>query len=209
MCKKMSLMVVLACMYVPQAHGDTMSVLPVKSFSSTGFLRERALQNGATLMRLCQIPDGNERATCPSWNMPDVVVVGARRFRVKRGQEGILLVPMSGGDTNAIAFATVSVARNEKEARIAVFAELAFCSLPLSVVAKGLSVERSGQGWICLRGDRLAEWRGGVEKMAQCRILFKNVAIRVEALSEEKEIALALLDAGFQGDGGAGEVETP
>ncbi len=199
MIKSTSFIVILTCCwYSLQVCGGVQNVPDIQTFTSTTFLRDKALQDGKTLMSLCKIPEGDAFVASPSWHVPNVVLIGSLQCQVKRWREGFLIVPLSGINTNAIAFVTVLVAKDERENRRDLFSGLAFCSLPLSDVARNLSVERSSKGWYCLRRYCLAEWRGHVEKMAKCHVMFKNVTISVEAQTEEKEIALALLDAGFQ-----------
>jgi hypothetical protein len=178
--KKMGMVAIILLFNTLKGGLQPDNMPPIKFTSATEF---QALfqSRGDELLRLCKITPGNERSICQTWHNPEAVVVSGMRCQIAYSGDGFHVIGESG--VTNVAVGSISIAANEKENRLNVFAQLALSSLPLDALSRSLSISRSLPDLIILKGSR-----GDL-------LLHKNIAIEVEG-ENGREIANALFEAG-------------
>jgi len=192
------LLAMLVFLYLPLSGDGEMqipagvSLPPMPSLvpSSETVLVQQKRQDGIELMQLMSVSDGDASLHYSDWSFPTSIVVNAVRYLVETGLVNTFDIVQADNCHSNVADGYVDIKENEKEARIAAFAEM-------------------GSGSIVITQDRnpyvfssplTGLWRLGltnhVERTHEA-FVSRNVTIVLWAATNGTDLATALLNAGL------------
>ena len=167
-------------------------VVPMPPFTNdnSAIAAQSWRQAGIELMQLKNVDDGDENSFYPQWIAPTSIVVNAFSYNVSTG------ICSSFSVSSVITAMPFSVEgfliekENEKEARIAAFAEIAgSSSFTTDIIASRYSINQFGNNLLRIAS---VEPQTG-EEIYQS----KNIYVRINAPTNALDFAVAIINAGL------------
>ena len=178
--------------------GDTQTNLPIGvevpmppfTNNNEGIAFQAWRQAGIELMRLKNIAEGDTNICYSCWNAPTSIVVNAVSYNVSTGICSSFSISSADSTVPFLADGFLIEKENEKEARIAAFAEIAGSSsfTPDVIAPRYLT---------SLLGNDLLRIRSIEPQLREEIYQSRNIYVRINAQTNAVDFAVAIINAGL------------
>lgn len=166
--------------------------LPMPSLvpTSEAELAQQKRQDGIQFMQLMNVPDGDTSLHYSNWAFPTSIVFNAVLYNVVTGLANTFDIVLTDNCYSNVADGYVAIKENEKEARIAAFAEMASCSIPIDSIYSDYSFTQVSSGFMRV---------GLSNQVTRTHEVFtsKNITVCIRAATNAADFARELINAGL------------
>ena len=142
------------------------------------------------LMQLMNVPEGDTSLHYSNWSFPTSIAFNAVLYNVVTGLVNTFDIVLAYNCNSNVADGYIAIKENEKEARIAAFAEMASCSIPIDSIYSDYSFTPVSSGFMRL---------GLSNQVTPTHEVFtsKNITVCIRAATNAVDFARELINAGL------------
>ena len=170
--------------------GVSLPPMPSLVPTSETVLAQQKRQEGIELMQLMSVSDGDAILHYSDWSFPTSIVVNAVRYLVETGLVNTFDIVLADNCHSNVADGYVGIKENEKEARIAAFAEMGSGSIAITQYRNPYVFSSPLTGLWRLGLTNHVEWTHEA-------FVSRNVAIIIRTATNGMDFAASLLNAGL------------
>ena len=170
--------------------GVSLPPMPSLVPTSETVLAQQKRQDGIELMQLMSVSDGDAILHYSDWSFPTSIVVNAVRYLVETGLVNTFDIVLADNCHSNVADGYVGIKENEKEARIAAFAEMGSGSIAINQYRNPYVFSSPLTGLWRLGLTNHVEWTHEA-------FVSRNVAIIIRTATNGMDFAASLLNAGL------------
>lgn len=148
------------------------------------------INNGEKLMQLMNVSDGELNLYYSSWTFPTSITVNTILYNVETGLVNTFNIKLADNCHSNVVDGYVVIKENEKEARIAAFAEVGSCSIAITQYNNPYVFSSPLTGVWRLGMTNYVEW-------ALEAFISRNMTIIMRSATNSTDFALSLLNAGL------------